>query len=227
LLKAVLFDFDGVLIDSEKAVFLAVKDFLESQGISGVTQEDLKTFTGAGEDFYFDSIIQRWNLNESKEKIVKIILENFIKKLAELDFFPGVIQFCKVLKSNGVKLAIVTSASKSLTDKKINKMGLDISLFDLLVYGENVKNNKPAPDIYLHAGKLLNIDMADCLIIEDAINGVIAGKKSGAKVMGFCSSVAESELIASGADFVCSAYQNIEKMQEFKAIADIVDLPEL
>ena len=187
MIKAVLFDFDGVLIDSEKAIFLAMNNYLESQNITGVTQENVKAFTGAGEDYYFDSIIKKYDLRESRDNIVEIVLNNFMTQLEGFDFFPGLIElitFFLVLKNHDIKVAVVTSASRSLTLRKIKKLGLDFSMFDLIVNGESVKNNKPAPhDIYKHAGKLLHTDMSNCLVVEDAINGVKAGKnRSGAIV---------------------------------------------
>lgn len=215
MIEAVLFDFDGVLIDSERAIFLAVNTYLKSLGITGATRADVKYFTGAGEDFYFDSIRASWDLKEPREKIINTVLQNFMKELKGLSFFPGLIELIQFLKSHNIKLAVVTSASKDLTDRKIEQTKLDFTIFDLMVYGESVEENKPAPDIYMFAGNQLSVNMANCLVIEDARNGVIAGKNSGAKVMGYSSTLEEEELIAAGADLACSNYSDLLKMDDF------------
>ena len=227
MIKAVLFDFDGVLVDSEKAIFLGIKDYLESLGITHVIQEDVKMFTGAGEDFYFDSIRSKWNLKDSREKIVEIALNNFMTHLKGQTFFPGLIEIVTYLKSHNIKIAIVTSASKTLTERKMKTLKLDFSIFDLIVYGESVSNNKPSPDIYMFAGKQLGVEMKDCLVVEDALNGVKAGKNSGALVMGYCSSIDGKELIASGADFICKSYQDIECIQIFNTLLNSTEIQQL
>jgi beta-phosphoglucomutase len=202
LLEAVLFDMDGVLVDSEEYIrSAAVQMFLE-KGYQ-VAPEDFLPFTGMGENRYLGGVAEKhripFNLEKEKARTYAIYADMVRGKLNPLD---GVHEFINTCRERGLKLAVASSADPVKVNINLDEIGLERSLFGAIVTGLDIEHKKPAPDIFLKAARLLDIHPSRCLVVEDAISGVEAGKAAGARVLALTTSFTGKEL--SKADWISS-----------------------
>ena len=132
----------------------------------------------------------------------------------QLNALPGVEKFIRELASQKKRLAVATSADEVKMKVNLKEIGLEIDIFDALVSGLEIKNKKPAPDIFIEASKRLNIPINQCVVFEDAINGVEAAKSAGAFCVGITSSFSEDELLDAGADSIIQTFFDDIKLPE-------------
>lgn len=183
---ALLFDFDGVLLESEYAGNRQIAEWLTAVGHPTTPEQSMANFMGlAGADF--TGAIERWidaplpaGFAEAREA------ENQ-RVLAEgLDAVKGAIGFVGSLPPT-LPRAIVSSSSTQWIAHHLDHLGLRAAFGDHIYSGrEHVARGKPAPDIYCHAAQALGVDIADCAIIEDSPVGVTGAVASGAFVIGLC-----------------------------------------
>ena len=176
-IKAALFDLDGTLVDSE-AQYTAFwgmmgKKYLPeipdlASCVKGTTLRNIL-------DTYFPD-------KELQDKIPGII-DDYESKM---DFTPiaGAAEFLKDLKANGVKCAVVTSSDKKKMGHVYNKEKEFMQLFDAVLTAEDFSASKPDPDCYLKAAKKLGAAIDECVVFEDAFNGINAGRNAGMPVIG-------------------------------------------
>lgn len=212
VIKGYIFDMDGVLCDSEEFIAMAaIRMFKETYGID-VTVDDFTPFVGAGENRYIGGVAGKygieWNLERDKAETYRLYGECVEGKLQAL---PGVKEFIENAKANGILLAVATSADEVKMKTNLHEIGLDEDRFDALVNGLEIEHKKPAPDIFLEAAKRLGLDPADCIVFEDAVNGVQAAKAAGANCTGITSSFSREALLDAGADSTAPGFQGLEK----------------
>lgn len=205
--KGVLFDMDGVLVDSERFIAKAACMMFAERGLT-VTPEDFRPFIGTGEDRFLGGVAEKYNfkLNMPADKVrtYDIYLEIIKGHLKPLD---GVVPFINKCKSIGLKLAIASSADLRKVLGNLKEIGLDNGKFDAIVCGEDIKHKKPAPDIFILAAAQLGLKPSQCLVIEDAVSGVQAAKAAGAKCLAITSTFTKQQL---NADFHAPDLKNID-----------------
>jgi beta-phosphoglucomutase len=181
MIKGILFDMDGVLIDSEYYTAEASIRYFAKKGFV-VKQEDFHPFYGTGEKGYFMGVADKFgipfNLEEEKLLIYDIFREIANGKVGPL---PGVKDFIAGCKTLGLPLAVATSAGRYKMNINLEILGFSNGTFDALISGEDICKNKPNPDIFITAAQKLGLDPQDCLVIEDAPSGVKAAKGAGCK----------------------------------------------
>jgi HAD superfamily hydrolase (TIGR01509 family) len=178
MMKAVLFDMDGVLLDSEEYICRAGIMMFKEKGYE-VSPEDFQEFTGMGENRYLGGVAQKhgipFELEKDKARTYAIYGEIVAGKLKP---FEGVVEFIEKCRSRGLKLAVASSADPP-------KVTINL---------EEIEHKKPSPDIFLKAAANLGVDARECLVIEDAVSGVSAGKAAGARVLALTTSFSAEEL---------------------------------
>jgi beta-phosphoglucomutase len=201
-IDAVLFDMDGVLIDSEDFIARAAIEMFRQTWNIKVSQEDFQPFIGAGENRYLGGVAEKYgipiDIERDKEETYRIYGEIIRGQLKEL---PGAKAFVEGCRQRGLKIALATSADRVKMEVSLAEIGLPLERFDTLVNGLDVEHKKPAPDIYLEAARRLSVPPERTLVVEDALNGVQAAKAAGALCLGITSSFSASRLIEAGADF--------------------------
>ena len=199
MIKGVLFDMDGVLVDSEDFIRLAAIQMFKEIGLEA-RHEDFFEFIGTGENRYLGGVAKKYNfpfnLPEGKIRTYEIYIELIKGKLGTL---PGVNSFIEKCRNRGLKIALATSADRTKMDANLIEMGMTQGSFDAVVNGLDVEHKKPSPDIYIRAAELLGLTPSDCLVVEDAVIGVEAAKSAGSKCLGLTTSFSEKEL--AGADW--------------------------
>ena len=192
-LKAVLFDMDGVIIDSEPLWSKAEQQLLARRMLEYSPQ--LKTaMMGRDAKEAVGLLINHYNLSEGAEEIIaerhELISDLFKEHLQPV---PNALELLRAVRDTGVKTGLVSSSPKQLVELAVNKLGI-MGLFDLALSGDQVTRGKPAPDIYLSAAEKLGVDPVNCLVIEDAPLGVAAAKAAGMCCLAISTSASEPEL---------------------------------
>lgn len=185
MVKAVIFDMDGVLIDSQPIHYKADMTTLEKLGVS-ISLKQLEQYAGTSNPNRFARFKKDFGIEQSVEEIT-IIQESIIFDLiAKNNLRPikGVKQLLDDLKLHNLKLAVASSSSHKFIDAVLTKINVK-DYFDIIVSGEDLKNSKPAPDIFLATANKLNIAPFDCIVIEDSENGVVAALAANMKCIGY------------------------------------------
>ncbi|WP_020613875.1 HAD family hydrolase [Sediminispirochaeta bajacaliforniensis] len=203
--RAVLFDMDGVLVDSERYIAEAAIEMFRQGYDTEVDPKTFLPFVGTGEGNFITGVGKLYNISltmpRDKEKTYEIYEELIQGHLHEINGARAFVQACK---KAGLAVAIATSADKRKMMANLRELGFHQEDFDATVHGAEVKNNKPDPEIYLRAAQKVGIDPGDCLVVEDAVRGIEAGKAAGARCLGLTSSFDAKALLAAGADYVAA-----------------------
>jgi len=207
----VIFDVDGVLLDSEPFICKAAMMMFAEHGLI-VQPEDFLPFVGAGEDRFIGGVAEKYNfplkLQPDKKRTYKIYLEIIKGKLRPL---KGVLVFLETCRKSGKKMALATSADHIKLVGNLKEIGVSFSLFDAVVTSEDVIHKKPSPEAFILAAKQMNLKPDECLVVEDAVNGVRAAKASGGLCLALTTSFTKEQLFAAGADWCADNLSNAPK----------------
>ncbi|MDD4763659.1 MAG: HAD-IA family hydrolase, partial [Sphaerochaetaceae bacterium] len=174
MINGILFDMDGVLIDSEQYINKAAVEFFSRKHVK-VRSEDFIPYVGAGENNYLGKVAEKYgypiDLESAKIETYTIYGELIEGKEQAL---PGVIRFIKNAHKADIAMGIATSADRMKMEINLKVMGLDPAWFKVLLNGRDVERKKPYPDMYVEAAKKMGVPIEQCVVFEDAINGVQA-----------------------------------------------------
>ena len=202
MLKGVIFDMDGVLVDSERFICEAGIRMFAEHGVEA-KPEDFVPFVGAGENRYLGGVAEKhgFPIDIERDKARTYEIYGGIVK-GRLDPLPGVHEFICKCRARGLKLAVATSADEIKMVTNLKEIGIPPETFDTVVNGLDVEKRKPDPEIFLQAAGKLGLAGGDCLVVEDAVNGVKAAKAAGARCLGLTTSFSGDDL--EGADWISS-----------------------
>lgn len=181
MLKAVIMDFDGLILDTEVIWYqIFAKWFKENKNYNLPVEEFLKC-VGSNPESLFQYLEIKYNLKIDREEFLRDTEDQFLKQCQTLPPKEGVIDFVKSVKETGLKLSLATSGTRSKSISQLSRIDL-LDYFDLIITGEDVKRIKPFPDLFLETIKRLEIIKSETIIFEDSSNGLIAGQKAGINV---------------------------------------------
>jgi HAD superfamily hydrolase (TIGR01509 family) len=185
MINAVIFDLDGVLIDSEPLHCRADNQLLTELGIDPPGNY-FDRFAGWTDEVMWNAVKKDFHISKSTDQIKEFQLSVKLKLLQEGDLkaISGVVELLKELNKGRIPTAIASSSQKVFIGAVIKKIEI-AQYFELILSGEEVVNSKPEPDIFIKAAGLLNVDPSRCLVVEDSTSGTIAAKKAGMKCIGF------------------------------------------
>ena len=182
-IKAVLFDMDGLMVDTESLSTEAFINSAKAQGYNMTKEETLKVLGFTKANIYQFWIDYFQGTNVDGKKLVDDhyeYIENVLYTVGP-EKMPYVEELLKYLRENNYKIAVASSSDTADIKNNLEKTKLE-KYIDEIVSGAEVENGKPAPDVFLLAAKRLGVDPKDCLILEDSKAGIKAGKASGAMV---------------------------------------------
>lgn len=201
-LRAVIFDMDGVIVDSEPYSMQALVDELRHHGIEP-TAEELRRSYGRKVDEDFTELFARYGVAADVQAAVVSKRERY-RRLAtgKLTPLPGALALLDRVRARGYRLGLASSGDRDKVALSMRSLALD-GVFETVVTGDDITHSKPHPEIYLTAAARLGIEPPDCLAIEDAPNGVGAAKRAGMRCIAVTNSVTREEL--AGADLVVAS----------------------
>ena len=184
MIIAVIFDLDGVIVESEDAHIESERQTLQKYNVN-ISAEELHRYTGTMAKIMFTELIAKYELNTTFREINDQKEEILFKLLAQ-DAEPtkGVLNLIQKLQQREIKLAIGSSSTKKLVNFILNKLELT-HVFNRVITAEDIKHSKPDPEIFLKAAIELGVKPSQCLVIEDSKLGVDAAKRAGMKCMGY------------------------------------------
>jgi beta-phosphoglucomutase len=183
MLKAIIFDMDGVLVNSTKYIWESFNVLLKDEGVH-FTDKDIKKYLGLS----LRDQIQQW---KKEYGIKEINLEEFSRKAAEIqlegikkEFSPNnaLHIFLNKAKAQNIKLAVATSSRRWRAEKILEILHIK-DYFEAIVTSEDIHNHKPHPDVFLEAAKRLREHPEECVVFEDAVDGIRAARKGNMKVV--------------------------------------------
>lgn len=179
-IKAVLFDMDGVIVDTEPLHHKAYFKMFEDVGVK-VEEELYQSFTGQATKYVCQQLKDIFNLSESVEELIqkkRTYFKGYFDNDPDFDMLPGVFELIQYYHANGVKLVLASSASMNTITWVFDKFGLH-SYFVDKISGADLKASKPHPEIFERAAQLANEERENCIVIEDSTNGIQAAKSAG------------------------------------------------
>lgn len=192
--KAVIFDLDGVIVCTDECHYKGWKKLADEEGIY-FDREINQRLRGVSRMESLEIVLEKANKAFTAEEKAEMaerknnFYREYIKDLTPADVLPGVMDFCEKLRAQGVKLAIGSSSKN--TPAILKGIGLD-TYFDAVADGNQITKSKPDPEVFLLAAKLVGINPADCMVVEDAEAGVEAALAGGMDVLGLGKAVENS-----------------------------------
>jgi HAD superfamily hydrolase (TIGR01509 family) len=186
MIKTVIFDMDGVIVDTEPVHRYAYFKHFEELNIP-VTEEMFTSFTGNSTRNVFQRIKDIFNLEHEVEDLIqrkRAIFNDAFDYKEDLELLEGVEKLIKDLHQNGIQLILASSASKITIDRVFRRFGLH-PYFTHIVSGEDFPKSKPHPAIFEFAASLSIAPKEKCIVIEDSTNGVLAAKAAGIYCVGY------------------------------------------
>ncbi|KAA5823823.1 HAD family phosphatase [Algibacter amylolyticus] len=209
MLKAVIFDMDGVIIDSEPMHNKAYHDMFNEVGIN-VSTELYESFTGQSTINICKRLCDHFNLEQDPETLVALkrkYYKHFFYSNSDLGLIDGVLDLIKDYHKNGLTLVLASSAAMTSINQIFDRFDLNQYFIDKLSGGD-LKQSKPHPEIFIKAAAASGFNKEECMVIEDSTNGITAAKAAGIYCVGFDSFHSKNQDY-SKADMVIKDFKDI------------------
>ena len=209
MIQTVIFDMDGVIVDTEPVHRYAYFKQFEEMNVA-VAEELYTSFTGNSTRNIFQKLKEKFNLEQDVEDLIlrkRSIFNDAFDSKEDLELLEGVENLIKELHENGVQLILASSASKVTIERVFRRFKLH-QYFTHLVSGEDFPKSKPHPAIFEHAASLSIAPKESCIVIEDSTNGIKAAKAAGILCVGYNSIHSEAQDL-SEADVVINHFNEL------------------
>jgi beta-phosphoglucomutase len=194
MIRTVIFDMDGVIIDTEPIHHAAFLKLFAELGID-VSAAEYASFLGSSTRNVMQRLVASYALPQAPETLLQRKRTLFNQQFdtdPNLDLLPGVRPLLDDIRQAGLGLVLASSASKATIKRVFDRFGL-APYFAHVVSGEDFEHSKPDPAIFLHAAELAGTPVAECVVIEDSANGVAAAKAAGIYCIGYASPHSEGQ----------------------------------
>ena len=211
MIQTVIFDMDGVIIDSEPVYFEIDKQMFEELNIA-VSFEEHCSYVGTSAQNMWDTIINKHGITNRRDDLVKkeyALYKEYLANTDDLQAIDGVVELINDLHKGNFKLILASSSRMETIDIILGRCNL-ANLFIAKISGSELAHSKPHPEIFLRAAQLIKSEPKECIVIEDSRNGVTAAKAAGMKCIGFLNP-------SSGDQNLTDADMIIRSFKEFNA----------
>lgn len=186
MIQTVIFDMDGVIVDTEPVHHYAYFQHFDELNIK-VTEEQFTSYMGNSTRNTFQKLKETFDLDHDVEGLIlrkRTLFNDAFDKKEDLFLLDGVEKLIKDLYNNGMQLIVASSASKVTIDRVFTRFGLH-PYFSHIVSGEDFPKSKPHPAIFEHAAFLSQTPKENCIVIEDSTNGVLSSNAAGIYCIGY------------------------------------------
>ncbi|RZJ71055.1 HAD family phosphatase [Flavobacterium sp.] len=217
MIKTVIFDMDGVIVDTEPVHHYAYHEHFKQLNIE-VTPELYSSFTGNSTKNVYEKLKAIFGIETETYDLIQVkrgLFNNAFDTKEDLYLLDGVEDLIKDLHANGMQLILASSAAKVTIDRVFTRFAL-YPYFSHIVSGEDFPKSKPDPAIFVEAWRLSGDEKFECIVIEDSTNGVKAAKGAGLFCVGYVSENSKSQDLAD-ADFVVGNFGELsfERIRQF------------
>lgn len=210
--KAVLFDMDGVLCNSEVVSRQAAAEVMKELYGLDVSPDEFLEFTGTGEANFLGGVARKYGaafeVESCKEKFFEIYLNKYAVAGSGIGC-EGAKELVERCRENGLKTAVASSADLVKVHANLKAAEIPLDLFDAVVSADAFENLKPAPDIFLAAAREVGASPSQCVVIEDAVAGVQAARRASMRVIGVTTTLKEEDMVEAGPDKIFSDISKI------------------
>jgi HAD superfamily hydrolase (TIGR01509 family) len=184
-LEAVIFDMDGVLIDSQPLHFETDNWLFKSFNIDP-TKVDLTATQGKSNPDIWQGFLERFGITTPLDEMMQRSVEMKLKLFSERECVPiaGIPELLQSIRAEKLPCAVASSSAEAVVTLVLKKIGVR-DFFDIILSGETVTKSKPEPEVFLKTASLLSVRPENCVVIEDAMYGVTAAKRAGMKCIGY------------------------------------------
>jgi len=211
-IRSVIFDMDGIIIDSEPLYEESLDIALENFGVPVPPRSEYAKYKGrSGAEVFKEIADENGNRFEAKD-IQLDSIKNFERLAREkVDIFPGTLEFLEFARGRYEKIGLATSSMKHIQEMIFQKFPLG-QFFDAVITADDITKHKPDPEPYLVTTKLLSLSPQECMVIEDTFHGVNSSKSAGCYTVGIPNTFSEERLLAAGAHLVVKNFQELESL---------------
>ncbi|MFH1263764.1 MAG: HAD family phosphatase [Pseudomonadota bacterium] len=194
VLRGVLFDCDGVVVDSEPLIFEVTKKLFAPFGVD-LQLDDVRPGIGAGGK-YVSAPMEKYGITDvTVEEMLRRRTSAYLELAKEkLRPLPGFETLMEEIRKRGLKTALASSSSNHWVMESLKAVSIDPKRFDFIVDGDSIAKKKPNPDVFLEAAEGLNLKPAECLVIEDAAPGIEAAHRAGCRCVALTSTLPREKL---------------------------------
>jgi HAD superfamily hydrolase (TIGR01509 family) len=204
MIKAVFFDMDGTIADSEKIVWSVTRDYMAKLGVF-LTLEEEKALYGLIWKESIKKILEDHGL-EYKQSIKNTIKERYVRHLRkEVVAVPFIYELLDDVNKN-YRVGLATNSRSREVDIIFNRLGFD-PYFNIKLARNHIKNVKPHPEIYLKGASIFGVKPSECVVFEDSIVGITAAKSAGMKCIAIINTYPEEDLKT--ADYLIKSYKDM------------------
>lgn len=207
-MKAVIFDMDGVLVDSQPYHFKADIETMSEYGVIK-DQKFYEAFAGTLTDNRMRTLRDMFGLDVPAEELIEKREKMILDIMANEDIKPisGIPELLRSIKALGLKTAVASSSGIELIKLVLDRLGIAV-YFDSITSGNDVKRGKPSPDIFLLAAERIGAEPSECLVVEDSENGVRAAKAAGMTALGYINPTSGYQCLDM-ADFITDDFKKV------------------
>jgi beta-phosphoglucomutase family hydrolase len=209
--QAVIFDMDGVLVDSEPFHVQTEKRMFRKMNLD-ISDEEHAGYMGTATDVMWKQIISKRNLQLDIAEMTELTIQEglpFFYSLNKIDPMPGLVDLLEKLNEKKIPMAVASSSDTETIRVILEKSGLR-KYFQHAVSSSEVGKSKPEPDVFLHAAKLLEVAPENCVVFEDSKNGIKAAKAAGMFCIAYCSGDSGRQQDQTRADRSIADYSEID-----------------
>lgn len=207
--RGILFDMDGVLIDSEPVHEKAIIALSAELGEPLDDEATLFSFKGSPEKIMAARLMEIYPLQTlNAEQIIRRKIDIYAGLFRHVSLIEGAKEFVEKSHSAGRKHGLTTSASRDTQELTFSTFGFG-PFFETIVTGEDIHHGKPDPEPYVLTASKLDLSVSECIVIEDSINGVLSGKAAGCQVIAITTTFPREALLKAGADFIIDSFSEL------------------